>query len=247
MNNKMIQIENLTKCFGQTTAVDNLNLEIERGECFVFLGPNGAGKTTTIKLLTGLIKPTSGSIYISGYNLATDYEKAKSQIGYIPDVPYLYDKLTGWEFLVFISKLFCVPNSEIDKKINKIVETFDLSRYIHQLIENYSHGIKQRLVISAALIHEPKLIIVDEPMVALDPRAIRLVKDIFKSMTAKGTTIFMSTHTLSVASEIASRIAIINKGKLIAQGTKEQLQEVTQSEGRLEDIFLQLTADKENL
>ena len=239
----MIKLQNLTKRFGQTVAVDNLNLEVKRGECFVFLGPNAAGKTTTIKLIIGLLKPTSGSVYVAGYNLAADYLKAKRYISYIPDVPYLYDKLTGWEFLTFIARLFCVPQREVNERIETIVGIFGLDKYQYQLIENYSHGLKQRLVICAALIHNPELIVVDEPMVALDPLAIRLVKDIFLEKIKQGATIFMSTHTLSVASEMATRIGIIHKGRLVAIGTQAELQELTHTRGELEEIFLQLTEE----
>lgn len=240
----MIKLENLTKRFGQTVAVDNLNLEVNRGECFVFLGPNAAGKTTTIKLITGLLKPTSGSVHVAGYNLATDHLKAKRYISYIPDVPYLYDKLTGWEFLAFIARLFGLPQEEIKERIKTTVELFGLEKYQYQLIENYSHGVSQRLVISAALIHDPELIVVDEPMVALDPLAIRLVKNIFREKVRQGATIFMSTHTLSVASEMATRIGIIHEGRLMAVGTRAELQELTHIRGELEEIFLHLTESR---
>lgn len=239
----MIKLENLAKHFGHTVAVDNLNLEIKRGECFVFLGPNAAGKTTTIKLITGLLKPTSGSVYVAGYNMAIDYLKAKQYISYIPDVPYLYDKLTGWEFLQFIAALFGVPRKDISKRIKNMVGLMGLDKYQYQLIEDYSHGLKQRLVICAALIHNPELIVVDEPMVALDPLAIRLVKDIFREKTRQGATIFMSTHTLSIASEMATRIGIIHKGRLIGVGTQQELSELAHTRGELEEIFLQLTEE----
>lgn len=235
----MIRLENVSKQFGDTVAVNNLTLEIKKGECFAFLGPNGAGKTTTIKLITGLIKPTSGKIYVAGYDLEKDHLMAKRYISYIPDVPYLYDKLTGYEFLEFTGRLFGMPQGEIKKGISNLVELFDIAVYQHQLIQDYSHGTRQRLVICAALIHSPQIIVVDEPMVALDPIGTRLVKDIFKEKIKSGVTIFMSTHTLSIAEEMASRIGIIHKGKLRALGTKAQLQDITHIEG-MEDVFLEL-------
>lgn len=240
----MIKLKNVTKTFGNNTAVRNLNLEIGSGECFVLLGPNGAGKTTTVKMIVGLIKPTEGDVYINGQNLLTDYQKAKSCIAYIPDVPYLYDKLTGWEFLNFISKLFNVPNNEIDQRINHMLNIFDLKKYENRLIEEYSHGIRQRLVICAALIHDPKIIVVDEPMVALDPCAIRLVKNILKEKIKNGVTIFMSTHTLSIASEMATRIAVIHNGRIISIKTKEELMKITPTWNDLENEFLKITSEE---
>lgn len=239
----MITLENVTKVFGENIAVNNLSLSISKGECFAFLGPNGAGKTTTIKLITGLLKPSRGRICIDGYDISKDYIVAKRKIGYIPDVPYLYDKLTGYEFLDFIARLFGIPVGSIKEKIKDMLKTFDIDRYKYELIENYSHGIKQRLAICSALIHDPEVIIVDEPMVALDPVGIRLVKDIFKNKIKQGVTIFMSTHTLSIAEEIATKIGIINKGKLRAFGTKDELRLIANS-ADIEDIFLQLTYEE---
>lgn len=239
----MIKLENVTKRFGNTIAVDNLSLEINKGECFAFLGPNGAGKTTTIKLIIGLLKPTSGKIYVAGYDVEKEYIQAKKYISYIPDIPYLYDKLTGYEFLEFIARLFGIENYEVKTKIRHLVELFDIAEYQHQLIQDYSHGTKQRLVICAALIHDPQIIVVDEPMVALDPIGIRLVKDIFRDKVKNGVTIFMSTHTLSIAEEMATRIGIIDKGKLRAIGTKQELQAIAHTL-EIEEIFLQLTHEK---
>lgn len=236
----MIRLENATKRFGDTVAVDNLSLEVKKGECFAFLGPNGAGKTTTVKLITGLLKPTSGKIFVAGYDLANDSIKAKRYISYIPDIPYLYDKLTGYEFLEFTARLFSVPKGEIYKRIKDVVSLFNLQQYQYQLIEDYSHGIRQRLVICAALIHDPEIIVVDEPMVALDPSGIRLVKDIFREKVKNGVTIFMCTHTLPIAEELASRIGIIHKGRLRAVGTKAELQAIAKTQ-EMEEIFLELT------
>ncbi len=240
----MLKIDKVTKKFGDTVAVDDLSLEIKQGECFVFLGPNGAGKTTTIKMLTGLLRPTEGCIHVAGFDMSKDPLKAKQKISYIPDVPYLYDKLSGWEFLQFIGVLFGLSKTEINARIKKLVGMFGLERYQYQLTEDYSHGLRQRLVICAALIHDPELIIVDEPMVALDPLGIRLVKDVFRERIKQGATIFMSTHTLSVAEEMASRIGIINHGRLIALGTKSELQKRVKKEGgvELEEVFLELTS-----
>lgn len=237
---RMIRLENVTKRFGDTIAVDNLTLEVKEGECFAFLGPNGAGKTTTIKLITGLLKPTDGRIYVGGYRLDSDYIKAKRLISYIPDIPYLYDKLTGYEFLEFTARLFSVPHEEVERKIVELTGLFNIAGYQYQLIQDYSHGIRQRLVICAALIHNPRIIVVDEPMVALDPSGIRLVKDIFKEKIRNGVTIFMSTHTLSIAEEIATRIGIIHKGRLRAVGTKAELQAIAKTQ-EIEEIFLELT------
>jgi len=237
----MIKLNNLSKYYGSTLALNNLNLEIDKGECFVFLGPNGAGKTTTIKLMTGLLRPSEGSIYINGYDINKDNIKAKSFISYVPDVPYLYDKLTGWEYLNFIARIYKMAEDQIESKINDLMELFNLEKYKYILIENYSHGIKQRLVICSSLIHNPKIIIVDEPMVALDPIAIRLVKDIFKQKVKEGVTIFMSTHTLSVAQEMATRIGIIDKANLIATGTINELSKKANSSKELEEIFIKLT------
>lgn len=236
----MIRLENVTKIFGNTIAVDNLSLEINKGECFAFLGPNGAGKTTTIKLITGLLKPTSGRVFVGGYDVKKEYIDAKRYISYIPDVPYLYDKLTGYEFLEFTARIFGLPYEEIKPKITHLVGLFDIAGYQYQLIQDYSHGTRQRLVICAALIHDPQIIVVDEPMVALDPRGIRLVKDIFREKIKNGVTIFMSTHTLSIASEMATRIGIIHKGRLRALGTKQELQAIAHTQ-EMEEMFLQLT------
>lgn len=237
----MIKIAHLTKRFGETIAVRDLNLEIPRGELFCFIGPNGAGKTTTIKLLTGLLFPTSGEIFIGGHNIQTKPIKAKSIIGYIPDNPFLYEKLTGEEFLSFVAKLYSLKN--IEGKSEEFLRLFGLSDYKEKLITNYSHGMKQRLVFSAILLHEPEVIIIDEPLVGLDPASSKLVKVLLRKEVAKGKTIFLSTHTLSVAEEIADRIGVIHKGRLIALGKLEDLKKKAHTSGKLEEIFLQLTRE----
>lgn len=241
----MISMRNLTKRFGEKIALDNLNLEVAGGELFSFLGPNGAGKTTTIKLMTGLLKPTSGEILIGGYDIQKDAISAKRLIGYIPDFPFLYEKLTAREFIEFIGMLYKMNSGEIDKGSKELFEVFGMSSYADNLIEDYSHGMKQRLVMCASLIHDPKLIIVDEPMVGLDPKSSRIVKQILKEKARRGVTVFLSTHTLSVAEELSNRVGIIHKGRLIALGSVDEIKEMAcSSSNTLEDVFLELTEEK---
>ena len=240
----MINIKNLTKHYGNLTAVSDLNLNIPAGECFGFLGPNGAGKTTTIKLLAGLLKPNEGIIEISGYDIQRDPQKVKGIIGYIPDKPFIYEKLTGGEFLDFVAELYQVNGDFVKEKREELLNLFAIKDFENELVESYSHGMRQKLVITAALIHNPKVIIVDEPMVGLDPKGMRQVKEIFKQLTKSGVTIFMSTHTMPVAQEMCHRIGIINKGKLIALGNMNDLQKQAQVSSGLEDVFLQLTSSE---
>jgi ABC-2 type transport system ATP-binding protein len=222
--------------------VNCLNLSVSEGEIFGFIGPNGAGKTTTLRMMGGVIAPTEGSVTIDGINMADHPEKAKKKIGFIPDRPFIYEKLTGMEFLRFISDLYGIEDGLFYERSEKILKNFSLYHWANELIESYSHGMKQRLVISAAILHDPKVIVVDEPMVGLDPAGIRMVKDLFRSLAKRGTTIFMSTHTLAVAEDVCERIGIIHKGSLIATGTIEELKERAQlQEGDLEEIFLILT------
>lgn len=237
----MIKTVNLTKRFGLKTAVNDLSLEVKSGELFGFLGPNAAGKTTTIKLLAGLLRPTSGSVYISGYNMQEDFLKARALLGYIPDIPYLYERLTGREFLRFISEIYSMDGRKSIKRIEGLMDFFNLSSYADMLMEEYSHGMRQKIVISSALLHDPSIIIVDEPMVGLDPKTTKLVKDVFKESIKKGVTIFMSTHTLSLAEELCTRIGIIDNGNLIAIGTLDEIRRTSGIEGKLEEIFLKLT------
>jgi ABC-2 type transport system ATP-binding protein len=248
----MIKLIDLTKRFNEFPAVDGINLEVERGEVFCLVGPNGAGKTTTIKMMAGLLKPTAGSIIINGHDLQEVPIKVKEIIGYIPDRPFLYEKLTGREFLRFIAGLFGEEGTVVDDRIEKLLEFFELKDWAGELIEGYSHGMKQRLIISSTLLHSPKVIIVDEPMVGLDPKGIRLVKRIFKALASSGVTIFMTTHNLAIAEEIGGRIGIINEGKLIAVGTMEELRGMAKKEAGayghtplLEDIFMRLTGEEE--
>lgn len=236
-----IWIENLTKRYEDIVAVNALNLQIPRGEFFAFLGPNGAGKTTTIKMLTGLIRPTSGYTLVAGYDVQKNPEEAKRRIGYIPDHPYLYEKLSGRDFFHFVGDLFSIPRDEQEKKLDYYFDMFSLQRAADKLIENYSHGMRQKLVISASLMHDPEIIIVDEPMVGLDPQSAKIVKNLFREQAQQGRTIFLSTHVLSVAEELADRIGIIKNGQVIFLGTMHDLRSQQNSDARLEDLFLELT------
>lgn len=240
----MIKTLNLTKKFGEKIAVNNLTIEIPKGTFFCFLGPNGAGKTTTIKMLTGLMKPTSGTAFIGGIDIQKDPVRAKQCIGFVPDHPFLYDKLTGREFLRFVAGLYRIPESEFEKRTEELIGLFELSGMIDELIEDYSHGMRQKLSFTACFLHKPEIVIVDEPWVGLDPKNIRFVKNYLKQKTRdEGLTVFMSTHTLSIAEEIADIIGIIHQGKLCAFGTVEEIKALSDTPGNLEDVFLELTKD----
>lgn len=238
----MIQLEHLTKRYGSFTAVDDLNLQLSEGEIFGFLGPNGAGKTTTIRMMMGLLKPTAGHIRLGGHDLATAPLAAKAISTFVPDRPFVYEKLTGREFLHFVGGLYRVPEELYRERASESLDFFRLSDWGDELVENYSHGMKQRLVVAAALLPDPKILVVDEPMVGMDPIGARMFKALLRSLTLKGKTVFMSTHSLEVAEELCDRIGIILGGKLIALGTLDELQRQAGQEGRLEDIFLKLTA-----
>jgi ABC-2 type transport system ATP-binding protein len=242
----MIELENLTKQYGRITAVNRLNLSVPRGELFGFIGPNGAGKTTTIRMIGGLLAPTSGRVLIDGLDMALAPEQAKKRIGLIPDRPFLYEKLTAMEFMRFMADFYDVEPSGLDENAHRLLAMFGLSGRAHELIESYSHGMKQRLIMAAALLHQPPLIVVDEPMVGLDPRGIKMVRDLFRNMAREGATIFMSTHTLKLAEVICHRIGVISGGNLIAVGTLEELQEAARlGEADLEQAFLELTRPQE--
>lgn len=242
----MIKLTNLTKVYGTLTAVNNISLEIPSGQVFGFLGPNGAGKTTTIKMMAGLLLPTAGNIEICGYDVVREPLSAKAVTGFIPDRPFIYDKLTAVEFLFFVARLYGVSDGR--RRIDQQLELFGLEDWSNELIENFSHGMKQRLVMAAALLHEPKVLIVDEPMVGLDPRGARLVKNIFKDLSKKGVTVFMSTHTLEIVEQMCDRVAIINKGAIIADGSVDDLARLARlQDSRLEPIFLKLTGGDESL
>jgi ABC-2 type transport system ATP-binding protein len=238
----MIRLEHLTKRFGSFTAVENLCLQIAEGEIFGFLGPNGAGKTTTIRMMMGLLKSTTGRVILGGYDLSKEPLAAKALSGFVPDRPFVYDKLTGREFLHFVGGLYQVPKETCRGRTEESLELFNLADWGDELIENYSHGMKQRLVVAASLLHDPQILVVDEPMVGMDPIGTRMFKALLRSLTLKGKTVFMSTHSLEVAEELCDRIGIILGGKLIALGSLDELQRQAGNEGRLEDIFLKLTA-----
>lgn len=243
----MIHVENLSKRFRKTLAVDHINLDVPPGEIMGFLGPNGAGKTTTIRMITGLMKPDTGIITLDGHNLATEPERAKAVIGFVPDRPYLYEKLTGWEFLEFSAGIYQVNPLELEQLGMYYLEMFELLDWKDELIEGYSHGMKQRLIISSALLHRPKIFVIDEPMVGLDPRGVRLVKDLFTAMAKeRATAVLLSTHTLAVAEEICTMITIIHKGKIIASDTPANLKStIAKTGGNLEQAFLKLTGAEE--
>jgi ABC-2 type transport system ATP-binding protein len=238
----MIQLEHVTKRFGTFTAVDDLHLSISEGEIFGFLGPNGAGKTTTIRIMMGLLRPTAGRVVLGGHDLAVAPLAAKAISAFVPDRPYVYEKLTGREFLGFVGGLYQVPAATCQERIEASLSFFSLADWGDELVESYSHGMKQRLVVAAALLHDPQILVVDEPMVGMDPIGARLFKALLRSLKRQGKTIFMSTHSLEVAEELCDRIGIILEGKLIALGTMAELQRQAGSEDRLENIFLKLTA-----
>jgi ABC-2 type transport system ATP-binding protein len=239
----VIITEDLTKDYGRFRAVDHVSLHVQPGEIYGFLGPNGAGKTTTIRMLIGLLKPSKGRIVLAGHDLAREPVSAKSQVGFVPDRPFLYEKLTAEEFLRFIAGLYGISTQDTEERIPDLLNFFDLSDWSNELIESFSHGMKQRLVMAAAMIHRPKIIIVDEPMVGLDPRGARLLKEVFRRMARHdGCAIFMSTHTLEIAEQMCDRIAIIQEGRVIAQGTMDELRAKAENkEAGLEEIFLRLT------
>jgi ABC-2 type transport system ATP-binding protein len=239
----MIQVETLIKRYGDYCAVNGISFSVASGEILAFLGVNGAGKTTTIKMLTGILRPSSGRIEIGGFDLASAPEKAKALVGYIPDRPYIYQKLTAREFLYFVADLYQVPRKRADQRIDELLEAYGLVAWQDELIESFSHGMKQRTATCAALVHEPKVLIVDEPMVGLDPHGARTLKTNFRSYAKAGMAIFLSTHSLNVAEEVADRIAIIDRGNLIMVGTLAEIRAATgHSDRNLEDLFLALTS-----
>ena len=242
----MIQLQALTKQYGKHLAVDRLDLDVPPGELFGFLGPNGAGKTTTIKMMAGLLRPTSGRIVLAGHDLDLEPEKAKAALGFIPDRPFLYEKLSATEFLQFVAGIYGINGHDAGRRIEELLELVELTEFRGNLVESFSHGMKQRLVMAASFIHEPKVLVVDEPMVGLDPKGARLIKNIFRTRCQTGATIFMSTHTLEVAQTMCDRIGIIFKGRLIALGTMDELQRHAESENpELEPIFLKLTGGED--
>src|SRR5262245_49171361 len=239
----MIELLDVTKRYGTKLAVDRLSLRIEPGELFAFLGPNGAGKTTTIKMLCGLLFPTSGAVRVGGYDLVSDGDRARQIIAFVPDTPFLYEKLTGREFLQFIADMYGMPHDHGRRRLESMIELFSLSAFVDDLTERYSHGMRQRTVFAGALLHEPKVLIVDEPTVGLDPKSIRLLKDLLRQQADGGTTVFLSTHSLDIAQELADGIGVVNKGRLIGCGTLHALRRQADLQGTLEDVFLKLTEE----
>jgi len=238
----MIQLDHLIKKFGDLTAVNDVSLKIGRGEFFAMLGPNAAGKTTTIKLLTGLMKPTSGSARIAGFDIQAQPLEARRRMAYVPDFPFLYDKLTAWEFFRFTGQLFQLDAARIKKNAQELVARFHLGDFADRALEGLSHGTRQRVAIVSALLHDPEVFVIDEPMVGLDPQHGRIVKDVLKERSLAGMTVLVSTHQLSIAEEMADRIGIIHDGKLIAVGNRDELRRQSGRSGQLEEIFLSLTA-----
>jgi len=262
-----VVLEHVSKRFGQKQAVADLSLRLQPGEVFAFLGPNGAGKTTTLKITTGLLRSDTGEVRVCGYSMRGDGRRAKQYIAYVPDQPFLYDKLTGREFIYFARDMYAVPRGPADRRLEQLSERLDMGGFLDQLTESYSHGMKQKVALAAAMIHEPRLLIVDEPIIGLDPRTIRVVKEMFREIAGRGGTVFLCTHTLDIVETLADRIGIIHQGRLIALGTLQELRAHAQrtsrgpaagrpeaanlcvgagvgggpSDGRLEDIFLQLT------
>ncbi len=242
----MIQLSNLTKNYGNFTALKELSLTVPRGMLYGLLGPNGAGKTTALRIIAGILQPTSGTVTLGGFDVQKDPERAKSRLGFIPDRPFVYEKLTGAEFLRFVAGLYGQNGNEIDRRIDELLSVWELSAWRDELLEAYSHGMKQKLIISSALIHRPEVIVVDEPLVGLDPKAARMLKDIFRGFVGKGGTLLMSTHTLEVAEALCDRIAIIQGGEIRAEGSMDDLRRQVESGGAdLEEIFLKLTGGHE--
>lgn len=239
----MIELEHISKYFGDLRAVNDVTLRIPRGEFFAILGPNAAGKTTSIRILVGLVKPSSGIARIAGFDVQTHPLEARRRLAYVPDFPFLYDKLTPWEFLRFTGQMFCMEEARLRESARHLIERFHLGDYLEKPIEGLSHGTRQRVAIASALLHDPEVFVIDEPMVGLDPYHARIVKDILKERTREGMTVFLSTHQLSVAEEMADRIGIMHRGQLIAVGTSEELRKQSGSDGALESTFLSLTSD----
>ena len=238
----MIRLENLTKRYGKFVAVNNIELHVPRGQLFGFLGPNGAGKTTTLRMIAGILQPTEGRVWIGGDDLIDSPMVAKARLGFIPDRPFIYEKLTGAEFLRFVAGLFGHDGEKVERRIDELLTVFELSHWKDELVESYSHGMRQKLIISSALIHRPECIVVDEPMVGLDPKGARLLKDIFGSFVERGGTVLMSTHTMEVAEAMCDRIAIIQEGNIVASGSMDELRSQTAAgDVSLEELFLKLT------
>jgi len=240
----MIELRSVTKRYGDFTAVDAIDLTVSPGELFGFLGPNGAGKTTTLRMIAGILKPTGGTIRIGGVDLAADPVRAKAALGFIPDRPFIYEKLTGMEFLRFVAGLYDQTGAGVEHRARELLALFDLEAWQDELVESYSHGMRQKLIISSAFVHRPAAIVVDEPMVGLDPKAARILKDLFREYTRRGHTIIFSTHTLEVAESLCDRLAIIAGGRIRAVGTMDDLRGAPGAGRGLEEIFLRLTGEQ---
>ena len=241
----MIKIENLSKQFSTTLAVNKLNLHIEKGELFSFLGPNGAGKTTTIKMMVGLMTPSSGTVHMGGFDVAKEPQKAKIITGYVPDAAFLYQHLSGTELLMMVGQLFSMDNKAIKYEQDKLSERLNMKEWVNDRISGYSQGMKQRLAFASAFIHLPKILIIDEPMVGLDPKTARIIKDMLKERSLSGVTVFISTHNLNVAEELSDRIAIINRGKLLGLGTVDSFMAISGEQENLEERFLRIVEEEE--
>ncbi len=242
----MIRFDGIKKQYGNFVALKSINLDIGKGELFGFLGPNGAGKTTLIRILTGIIKPSSGKVFVGSFDLYAEPEKAKSLLGYVPDRPYLYEKLTPLEYFDFMGGLYNVPAPRVQEKGEEMLKLFSLWDRRHELIESFSHGMKQKVAMSAATLHDPDIFVVDEPTVGLDPRSVKLAKDFFRSLAERGKTVFLTTHTLSVAEDLCDRIAIIRNGDIVALGNLEELQKRASMPGNdLEAVFLKITEEEQ--
>lgn len=239
----MIDLCHVTKRYGTKTAVEDLNLQVGAGELFAFLGPNGAGKTTTIKLMCGLLFPTSGTVRVGGFDLQLEGDKARQLLSYVPDQPFLYEKLTGREFLQFIAEMYGLDATYAASRIHEVIGVFELQPFVDDLTERYSHGMRQRTVFAGALLHEPRVLIIDEPTVGLDPRSVRLLKNLLRQEANRGVTVFLSTHSLDIAQELADRIGIVDHGRLVSCGPLEELRRQASSDGSLEDVFLKITEE----
>jgi ABC-2 type transport system ATP-binding protein len=241
----LIEMRQLVKRYGEKAAVDGVSLEVHGGEIFGFLGPNGAGKTTTIKVIVGLLQPTSGTVRVGGHDVQKEPLQAKASSGYVPDEPHLYPKLTGRELLRFVGDLYGVTGEQVERRIDELLRLFDLTPAADDTLDSYSHGMRQKTALAAALVHDPKVLVLDEPTVGLDPKSARLIKDLLRQMAERGAAVFLSTHILEIAENMCDRIGIINQGRLIASGTMAELRSLGQGESSLEDIFLSLTGGAE--
>jgi ABC-2 type transport system ATP-binding protein len=240
----MIELDHVTKTYGSKVAVNGLTLSVGKGELFAFLGPNGAGKTTTIKMMCGLLFPSAGRVRIGGFDLSDRGREARQLISYVPDQPFLYEKLTGREILQFVADMYGMPAVRAQERMERMIDLFGLGDFVDDLTQNYSHGMRQRTVFASALLHEPQVLIVDEPTVGLDPRSVRLVKDLLRGETKRGVTVFLSTHSLDIAQELADRIGVVAQGRLIGCGTLDTLRQQAALDGTLEEVFLKLTEEE---